>query len=264
MWIKHDEDNNLPSWLKDNLVSNCGTCGSPIENFYNKENRCTARRCSNPICPSTLAARIVALVPMLGWTGIGPETAMTMVISNKLTNHMQAIPLVEKELPEVPITKFLKMCLIQGMQDKWDSVGNDYESVEQFIETYRGYYSDLVKLNKDYLLECSKYVRIKQNKGATFKYDAVLTGNVMITGSIDGFPSKEDYLLGLAAITEGMARFTLVGKRKTNVMALIKEEGSDFSGKYQVAVENNIPIYTSAEFTQFVLTKLMDIIKSRR
>lgn len=261
MWIKHKEDTNIPSWLSSELASECSTCGSDIENFYlttgrNNSERCTNRRCSNPECPETLGVKISNMADIFNWKGVGAITGKKLVISNKLTNHLQAIPFISTEKPKLTLNKLLQVCFIPGLATKCDSIDTSkYSSIEEFIEGYQGEFYHDIKPYFELLREANEYVEIDTER-VTFTHEPILFGNVMITGNINQLPDRELFPALVAKMTDGLVALTLVGKRKTGVMALIKEEGSAVTGKVDTAIDNNIPIMTSNEFYTFIGEKL--------
>lgn len=260
-WIKHSEDKNLPEYLKINLPTYCIHCGTEKLNYYNSDNRCTNRKCPNPVCSGTLGRKIAEMCDILKWEGIGDNTGRKLVLSNKLTNHFDAIPFIYKheQRPNISLGTLFRLAFIEGIDKRWEDICNPYGSVTEVLEKYKGEYAHVIQENKELLLYGEKFFDIKQPDKQTYK--PVIIGNVMISGTIKGFNDRNSFIAGLNMAGDGLISLRVVGKRKTDVMALIQEADSPNQGKAECALENGIPIMTPEEFKNMVFSRIAEKLR---
>ena len=258
-WVIQDGDMNLPAWLKDNLASNC-TCGAKIENFYNPAGRITGRRCSNKSCPHAMAQKIVGMCEILGIKGIGPATAHDLIRQHGLKNHFEAVPYIASGGIQISLYNLLRCMFIQGISTRWSSVAKQCTDVLDLFEKYEGEYKDILLENKEAIIEASSYFKMAEKFRPLYR--PCITGTVMLTGSFKDYPQREMLIVGLNHLTKGLVDISISkSKRKTGVMALVMEADSAKLGKYECAIENNIPVYTPQEFIQVVMNQLAEKMK---
>ena len=261
-WFKQSEDRRLPEWLAGSLNAECTYCGTEKENFYNERGECTGRRCPNPECPGTVAHRIADMCEFLCVRGIKEGRGLQMVKEHGLKNHYQALPYILKAKPEMYLAGFMRISFIRGIDTAWDKLCGRSNSLD---ELYRNVGADVRGVLDGYmeiLREGIEYVNIVPQPEPEFK--AVLSGNVMITGTIPGWQNRDDYVYAFNQATRGLTDFRVVGKRKTDVLCLIKQVDAPSTGKTECALENGIPIKTPEEFDTWVRSKLLEYSEERR
>ena len=257
MWIKHSEDNNIPSWLKDNVRSVC-SCGAPIENFYNEDGRCTNRRCSSNICPSKLAMRAANMFTVLNVDGFKEGKSLSVIKDYKLTSHFQVIPhaLGGTKL-RIDLAKYLKICFIPKISEQWNAETDGFSTPSEFVAGYKGKFKDEVEAYKDVILSGEPFFDFIAP--TVYEKEPLITGTIMISGNVIGFPTKEGFVGAINGTFKGYVRLGLTkSARRTGMMALIKENQNDMTTKLQVARETGIPVFTSTEFITYLLNSLSE------
>ena len=121
VWIKHSEDTLIPMWLKTNLTDSCMHCGSPMLNYYNDDNRCTNRKCSNSKCYGFLAAKADVMRQIVGIEGIGYESCLKDAMMIKATSQFQLLRLWGSK-PTVSLVEYLKMHCFEGIDTEWERI----------------------------------------------------------------------------------------------------------------------------------------------
>lgn len=260
MWVKQLEDNNLPAWLTENLSSTC-KCGGDIENFYNDDNKLTSRRCSNSECPYHLAQRVVKMCDILGIVGIGPETALQIVRTNKLTNTYEAIPYVTGGVkPSISLYDYLRISCTQGIDTGWKDVAATCKTLDDCYTKYTGELQYILMEMKDMLYKGLEHVQLQVP--TQMKYKPIITGTVMISGTIRGFAERNHFIYSINRASQGLIAIGIAeGKKKNGVMALIQEADTPNRGKAECALENGIPIMTPEAFQTKMLEDLAAAIQ---
>lgn len=261
-WILQSEDTNLPDWLKSNLRSMCD-CGSAMENYYNDVGSITSRRCSNTNCPYRLAQKIVSMCDVLKVKGIGPERAYALVRDFKIKSQYEAIPHILTEKPTVTLFEFLRMSFIKGVDKGWAEVTEKCVTLDDCFVKYQGKLSYLLNANKELLEGGLQYVNLSIPKRA--KYKPILSGVVMLSGTLRGYAERNDFIASLNQTGQGLLDIRVSeGKRKTGVMALIQEKDSPRRGKAECAAQNGIPIYSPDEFRAHIMSRLSELLRSKK
>lgn len=257
MYVKQIEDDKLPVWLKEELNDYCPVCGEPMMNFYAGQ-RITNRKCSNEYCPSMLAKRVEQVVKRLGQKGIGYQTALKWAKAIKPTNHLQLLESLGVPKPTMSKSDYMKACCIEGIDTSWESAVEGYESIEEFVDKYNGKYRHIIDGYRNIILGGLEYVDIIKEEKA--EYQTVVFGNVMMTGDIYSVPvaKREEFIDALNVMYKGLINIRVCGKRKTGVMALIKEENASVTSKVETALENGIPIMTPLEFIKYIDDKVKE------
>lgn len=255
MWIRQDEDFNMTDWMKEAFKPNC-LCGKPMLNWYNSANQCTNRKCSDPECRYTAAAKVAAMCDILEIKGIKEAKALSILGNRK---YYQVLDLITNEKPKVSLGTFMRLQFINGVDNRWFNECNDYLTLDDFITNYRGQYSYLITPELvEQMRDMQNYVTVIEKKKQ--KYATAISGTVMITGNLRGFKDRNQFIAGLNAVFQGAVALGVAeSKRKTGIMALIKEEDAPFRGKAQCAKENGIPIMTPTEFTEYIIKKLSTV-----
>lgn len=259
-WIKQSSDKRMPDWLKENLKAECAYCGSEKENFYNDRGECTNRRCPNPECPGTVAQRIADMCEFLGIKGIKEGRGMQLVKDYGLKNHYQALPHILREKPRLYLSGFMRISFIRGIDTAWDQLCASATTLDELYTNVGVEVRRVLDGCMDKLRDGIQYVEIIPRVAYEFK--PVVQGNVMITGVIPGFENRDDFVHALNQVGRGLIRLRVVGKRKTDVLCLVKEKDTPVSGKVECALENGIPIKTSEEFKDWVMARIREWVAS--
>lgn len=253
LWKLHSEDNYMESWLKDSLPSVCSYCGEEMENFYNDDGRCTFRRCSNKDCFGMKGHRGDFMFKLLGYKGIGPATCISLAEGLKGISHVAMLKTYEK--PTMSLGTYLRIHCFEGVDSAWDSIcaRNSYYTLDELFNEYSGKYRSILEENKELLYSNLQYVTLKEREHLTAE-KPTLCYNIMITGTPNGFSSKQDFIDKLNAAMLGKVIIThQVTKRQSDVDFLIREPGSTTKGKVEAAIKGGIPIVTSSQFINILI-----------
>lgn len=248
MWVKQVEDTRLPDWLAPHLKSTCRYCGSPMENYYNIDGRCTNRRCSNPECAGMIAARADNMRQLINLKGLGFAKCLSDIQCNGITKPIELLRIWGCK-PEVTLGTFLRMQCWEGVDSELETITqqNDYYTLDELFADYNGKHRQLFEENKEWLYKSVEYVNLKQRVNKAVK-DAVKM-NIMITGTPNGFSTKDAFIEACNDACGGKIITThQKTKRQSGVDCLIKEPGTTTRGKVEAAQKGGIPILTSLEY----------------
>ena len=254
MWVKHIEDTNMPEWLKSNLESNCKICGSEMLNYYNEDNRCTFRKCSNPYCPGMIATRADNIRQLIGVKGLGYAGLLDIVRKYDIKRPIDILPFLNIQ-PTVSIGMFLRMQCWEGVDSALETEmqQNGITDLDTLLNSYNGKYKSYIDKYKQDLIETSKYVKLPEKA----KHKSQVSYTIMITGTPIGFNSKEHFIQYMNNMTQGLiTTIHQPTKRQSNVDCLIREPGSTTRGKYEAALKAGIPIMTSKEYINEIINGL--------
>lgn len=250
-WIKHVDDVALPEYLKKNLPADCTLCGSPMENYYNDDNnRCTFRRCSNPECVGMKASKGAFMFKLLGVKGIGYATCRDWINSSSMKSHVQLLSKMNGKAT-VSLDTYLRIHCFEGVDSEWEKIvkGMQIYTLDELYENYNGKWRDLLEDNKELLYNNLQYINLTSRP-----VDYNITGpkkiyTIMITGTPNGYDSKEHFIDSLNSILKGqIVIIHQKTKKQSGVDFLIREPGSTTRGKLDAAIRGGIPIVTSNEF----------------
>ena len=256
MWVKQEEDTRLPDWLSPHLKSKCRYCGSPMENYYNPDGRCTNRRCTNKNCAGMIAARADNMRQLINLKGLGFAKCLSDIQCNGITMPIELLR-VWGIKPEVTLGTFLRMQCWEGVDSELDTITKqeDYYTLDELFERYQGKYRQLFEENKDELYRTVEYVTLKQRTTDTIKNAIKMV--IMITGTPNGFSTKEEFVEACNEACGGkVITIHQKTKRQSGVDCLIKEPGTTTRGKVEAAQKGGIPIITSLEYI-YLLQELM-------
>lgn len=242
---------DIPEWLRSRIYTTCPHCGC----FMIDNENLTQRRCGYPRCPGHMAARINKLAKWFNIKNIGPGTAMSYILDFHLTSHLQIVPFLFKTKPQLYVWEIGELAMIPGYDSKWKSLAINAESMQDFISSFRCP-SDLRK-NAESLLYAETFFEVK----APLKGRVI---NVMMSGSIDGFNSRDLFIREVNERFGQYIQLVNVGKRKTGVDYLIKEPHTIDHDKTQVAVNSGIPILSSKELLRKIAAHISYIDEERR
>lgn len=220
----------IPYWLAENLPSKC-ECGFPIAN----NEQLTKRWCLNPICPYHMAARVEKMCKQLNVTGMGEKTALSLVKSNKVSFHFDLIPKIFATPPTILLEDLPAIVQVEGVEKQLVPYLKGKDDLEEAMSSF----PSNLEGTKFYLRRAVQYFNIKHMP----KRSNVIM-NIMITGEIHGFPSRQSFVKYLNDEFGDIAQVHDCGVRKTGVTFLVKEEDAAVHNKTRIAQERNIPIVT--------------------
>ena len=263
-WIKFSEDEAIPDWLKSELRSDCQYCYSEMEHYYNDDFVCTNRRCSNPKCVSFSAAKANFMVKHLGIKGYGFAKCKDLLMEYPGKHYLRLLPILTGGRPRMSIISYLRIHCFPGIDGEWEKIckTNNIYTLDELYERYEGKHMTLLNENKELLYENLQYVELEERpeNSANIANQFVLT--IMITGTPNGFDSKEDFINFCNKHCRGyISIIHQATKKQSGVNFLIREPGSKTKGKVEAALKGGIPIVTSAEFIA-LLNTLLDRIKT--
>ena len=230
--------NDLPSWVWENIAKMCPECGTPIA----QNELLTARWCPNPACPGHLKHRIADAADFFGIKGIGPETAHSLIRTYKMKTPFDAIPIWFKDSkPLVSLADISQLACIEGYGAT--TAEKELSGYSTFEEYFRmaPVVNPLLREKKDLLIDAQKFFRLKP---ALSKHSI----NVMGTGSFHGYSSRKEYFDFVNMLFGQYVHVIQTGERKTGIAFLLKEEDAIDHSKSKTARENNIPIITPLQF----------------
>lgn len=241
-------NHNIPDWLFPYMKKECPACGAPLVDD-GPGIQLTQRWCPNAYCPRHMALKIVNIANYLGVPGYGPATAEDMVRLNNLKSHLQSVPLLmQGERPHVYVWEVGIMAQIYGISNTWKELLLGYKSFEDYFARAQ-FIQPWMAQNKDYLLYAESFFDLKEPLSKKVI-------RIMISGSINGFSNKHDFVPWLNDRVGQHVQIMEVGKRKTGVDFLVKEPSSVDHAKTGVALEAGIPIVSSQEFLQVIVEML--------
>lgn len=266
MWVKQTEDTRLPQWLQSSLSHTCKYCGSEMLDYYNDAGRCTNRKCSNDECPGFLAAKADTMRTILGLKGVGFATCLNTITAYKLKSHLDLLPLWNVR-PTVTVDIFLRIHCIPGVDTEWEKIvkTNDIYTLDELYSSYNGKNRSLLDKYKDELYAHANYVNFVQRPANSSRKKDALVITIMITGTPNGYSTKEDFVNTLNAALGGYIIIVhQKTKRQTGVDALIREPGSTTRGKVEAAIKGGIPIMTSKQFIDFLVETMRKMQEENR
>ncbi len=249
MIIKESE--LIPDWLKNELDEFCPFCGSKYEVGYSPNGkRVTRHFCPNKKCPATISMKLVFVWDLLKVTGIKYGKSMELVKRKNIKYHLDAIPLVLENKPNIDIVTFMRLTCIYGIDSSWDSLCKDKESLEDILKLPICE-KNLTIEDKEDILRSFNYFNVKFKEKKENKSIVVMT--IMMTGDIMNLPNRELLVIALNKKYNGLLDLRYSKSiRRTGITALVKEEQSNTTGKVNIAKEYGIPIMTPEEFIIFV------------
>ena len=249
-WIKHTEDTFIASYLKETLSAYCDYCGHEMENYYNDDLRCTNRRCSNPLCEGMMAAKGEFMFKLLGYRGIGFATCRKMISEHGLKHHVRLLK-VAGPLPTMPLYEYLRIHCFPGVDSEWEKTCKvlSIYTLDELYEKYDGKFKQLLIDNKELLYSNLDCVELEKRPEGLVSNTPTKYLNVMITGTPNGFNSKEHFINTVNQALQGkIVILHQATKRITGVDYLIREQGSVTRGKLEAAIKGGIPVVTSQQF----------------
>lgn len=222
----------IPEWLRVQLNEKCPYCGAPIVN----NDVLTDRYCSNPQCPEHMAYKMDALAKRLGIKNFGPATARAIIERNHFTMHTQILPIwFSNEKPSFYLHEIGEICFIKGYQKKWRDICRGHSSMAEVCMS--PFTHPAIKRNMVLLCCTEAMCTVKPRLQGT-------PVNVMLTGSFQGYSARGDFIAEMNALYGEYIQLIDVGKRKTGVRFLIKEEWTTDHEKSAIARECGIEIIT--------------------
>jgi hypothetical protein len=261
MWIEQTKDTRLPDWLSENLSSKCKYCDSPMLDYYNDaDGRCTGRKCSNEYCPGMIAARADNMRQLIGIKGVGFAACLELVNRYDVKDPIQLLSYWDIK-PTVKIGTYLRMHCWAGVDTELETEMQRYgiHTMDDLFTKYDGKYKQLIQQHAE---ELKAYVHlVNLELPDVIVNEPKIVHTIMITGTPNGFSTKEDFINQVNAACGGyIVTIHQKTKRQSGVDFLIREQGSTTRGKVEAAIRGGIPIVTSVEYIQ-VLSKEMSTIK---
>jgi len=221
----------IPEWLQAKVNVACPYCGHPLIN----NQLLTDRYCSNPSCPEHLAQKVVALAKYFNIPNIGAATARELVRVYKLSFHTQIIPYWFKEPPTMQLHEIGEICMIKGCQKKWREYCDGHDTMLQVLQDPRT--PAAIKKQGVLLVYTEGLCNVKPRlQGKRL--------NVMLSGSFDNYKSRADFITDMNNKYGDVVQLVDIGKRKTDVAFLVKEEHATDHEKSAIALASGIPIIT--------------------
>lgn len=237
---------DLPDWVMENIMTRCIHCGSYICD-NSDTGVMTSRWCPNPACPGHMAIKIVDICNFYHIKGIGEKTARDLCRMHKWTNPCQCIPyFFPDQKPTASLSDIVLFMNIDGYGQT--TAVKELSSFYSFQDYFApGVWHNPILLPwKEYLLDAEQYFELKRPMSRK-------KINVMTTGAFHGFSNRDEFIRQINTAFGEQVHVINVGKRKSGVDFLIKEEDAPDRSKTTLAIQNKIPIITPAQF--FALIK---------
>lgn len=262
-WVLQTQDKLLPEWLQKNLSSKCELCGHEMENYYNDDDRCTFRRCSNPNCVGMKASKGAFMFKLLGYKGIGYAKCRDWSYTGRFKSHVEFLSLAGAK-PTMHLYEYLRIHCFKGVDGEWEVICKKLGiyTLDELYEKYDGKHNELLRENKELLYENLKHVNLVERPKDHSQNGPARYLTIMITGTPNGYDSKDAFIDSLNALMKG--RIIIIHqktKKMSGVDYLIREPGSTTRGKLDAAIRGGIPIVTSVEFIE-ECAKLVEKINS--
>lgn len=263
-WFKHEDDPYIPDWLKESLSTKCKYCGSPMENYYNDDFKCTNRRCTNNKCYGYVAARADFARKLIGIKGVGFAGCLRDATMFKLDSPFKLLKAWNIK-PVLTLEQFLRIHCFEGIDSEWGKITQQLGiyTLDELYERYNGKWKSLLDEHKEELYDNLNYVTLQEKPKNIVKDGPDLVYTIMITGTPIGFQTKDHFINVLNTAMQG--RIVVIHqktKKQSGVNFLIREPGSTTRGKVDAAKRGGIPIITSQEFMTFLYTKLVELNKN--
>lgn len=251
----------LPVWLYNNINKYCPECGAPLFDDGPTDSdgnvQYTQRYCANPYCPGHMAEKIAYMATKLGIPGVKGATALSMIKLRGLKSHLEAIPYwyQDSKPPALYLWEIADIAQVYGLQNKWRELLSGCNSFKEFYDSYPCMTQDLIDC-KPILLKAESYFEVKPALSKRII-------NIMMTGSIDGYSNRKDFVTYLNDKVGKYIQIVEVGKRAHDVDFLVKEPYTVDHSKTGVAINNNIPIVSSAQFVWYLNQELQQLLHEK-
>lgn len=260
-WTKHKDDVYIPDWLKKELPDKCPHCDSDMMNYYNDDIRCTNRKCSNENCYGFVAAKADFARKILKIEGIGYARCLKDATMYKCMSPFELFKVWGLK-PILSLDQFLRIHCFEGIDSDWEKIVKSLNlyTLDELFEKYDGKWKQLLIENKDKLYSNLSYVRLIERPSNVSTKGPRLTVTIMITGTPNGFETKDTFINTLNEICKGkIVILHQKTKRQSGVDFLIREQGSTTRGKVEAAIRGGIPIVTSEQFIKWLTVKMIEI-----
>lgn len=227
----------IPDWLQVHIKDTCPYCNSPI---YNNA-ALTDRYCTNKYCPGHLAHKIDALAKRFGIKGYGVASAHSDIRIYRVKMHTQMIPIWFRTPPNLYLHEIGEICLVKGHQKRWREYCNGCSSMRQVLRKPNIPAEIRAAAPVLYLTEAYCNVR-PPLEGRRI--------NIMMSGSFDGYRSRADFVTEMNRLYGDIVQLVDVGKRKTGVVYLVKEDHATDHEKSAIANAMGIPIVTPRDLKE--------------
>jgi len=227
----------IPDWLSPHIASTC-ECGHLIIDNATL----TQRYCSNPICPKHMEQRIVKLAKDLNVKNVGAAYARNAIRTYNIYSPAMCIPMWFKEKPQRYLWEIGVLANLTGIDREWQELACDCSTFDEVVAKPKGQF---LLPHLSYLKHFASFFEVKRPLASKCV-------NVMLTGSIDGFSNRQEFLRLLNEKYGNIVRTVDVGKRKSNVAYLIKEAHTSDHSKTALAQRAGIPIVTPGEYAALI------------
>ena len=241
----------IPAWLNAQVLDVCPYCGSRIVN----NEALTDRYCSNTRCVEHMAHKIDVLAKRFGIKNFGVATARQYIARNKFIRHTEIIPYWFDTKPSLYLHEVGEICLIKGHQKKWREYCDGCDTMLDVLA--KPSVPADVKRKTTLLICTEKLVSVKPR----------LLGsrvNVMLSGSFNGYRSRSMFVGEMNRKYGEVVQLVDVGKRKTDVMFLVKKSYTTDHEKSAIARERGIQIVSPAELEERIKVCYTYIIEGRK
>lgn len=228
---------DIPEWLSPYINKTCPFCGAPIAN----NQLLTDRYCTNPECKGHMAYKVEALAKRFGCKNVGPATAREAIELHKWKYHVEAIPWMLREKPELHLYEIGEICMIKGHQKKWREYCAGHSNMIEVIKDPNN--PQVLRDNAYLLIHATQYVKLIPDLEGKILH-------VMMTGSFDGYRSRNEWLAEMNRRYGDVVQLQDVGKRKTGVDYLVKEKWAADHEKSNIAQKAGITIVSPDELEE--------------
>lgn len=258
MIVKFSEDTVMPNWLKESLDMNCTHCGSEMEHRYNSKNRCTGRRCSNPLCKGMQAMRLNEVTSRLNVAGVGPATCKTYLDNKTSFTEVLGKVIDKSSVKPINYTRAFELAMIEGCDEVWSKVvDNTQPDLDSVISKMDSKSKAIALANIEDVKRVVDFFGVRVQ--SSMEHEPVLYINIMMTGDFPGGLSKKMLVTAIMYKFKGLVNINLCGLRKTGINYLVKGSVTTVTGKIKQAEASSVPILSLNAFVEEIARRLTDL-----
>lgn len=235
------QDGTIPYEFHPYIKDRCSVCGK----IRVGNEKLTEVRCIDRNCLKYEINKAVSVVKFFKINGYGPETCKSLMYTYGITDHMDLIPIWFKEnKPNVYLWEVALLAGIPGYADKSEDIFKGYPTFLEYFAKEDDIPLEILRY-KDRLIRYEKMFKLKKPLSS-------IEITIMISDSIKGFASKDDFVEFCNKLFGSVAKTKWVKHQSAKAMFLISDTGIMHS-KVRYALDKNIPVISSNTYKAYLL-----------